>query len=163
VEKFFARNLAGLSHARTRAGPAREGTSYPPSTHADEKSDVVPSKPPMTFRGGRGGKGPHPREQPAGGRGSNTAPSRHVEPIDGYASDRPRPQAASRPALGPRERCLSSALRDLCGGPGAILVATATIACVLSVCPLSGLCAPENVLIQINGRQPNSGTEPTYG
>src|SRR5215472_3922989 len=27
VEKFFARNLGGLTRARTRAGPAREGTS----------------------------------------------------------------------------------------------------------------------------------------
>ena len=40
VEKFFARNLGGLIHARTRAGPAREGaTSRTPSMYVDEKSD----------------------------------------------------------------------------------------------------------------------------
>jgi hypothetical protein len=39
VEKFFARNLGGLTRARTRAGPAREGKSRTPSMHADEKSD----------------------------------------------------------------------------------------------------------------------------
>ena len=46
VEKFFARNLGGLTRARTRAGPAREGRSRTPSMHADEKSDevVVPRK-----------------------------------------------------------------------------------------------------------------------
>src|SRR5258708_14752283 len=46
VEKFFARNLGGLTRARTRAGPAREGRSRTPSMYADEKSDevVVPRK-----------------------------------------------------------------------------------------------------------------------
>src|SRR5271167_3564583 len=39
VEKFFARNLGGLTRARTRAGPAREGKSRTPSMYADEKSD----------------------------------------------------------------------------------------------------------------------------
>jgi hypothetical protein len=40
VEKFFARNLVGLIHARTRV-PARLGkaTSRTPSTYVDEKSD----------------------------------------------------------------------------------------------------------------------------
>src|SRR5215471_12919209 len=41
VEKFFARNLGGLTRARTRAGPAREGRSRTPSMYADEKSDEV--------------------------------------------------------------------------------------------------------------------------
>jgi hypothetical protein len=46
VEKFFARNLGGLTRARTCAGPAREGNSRTPSMYADEKSDeaVVPRK-----------------------------------------------------------------------------------------------------------------------
>ena len=39
MEKFFARNLGGLTRARTRAGPAREGKSRTPSMYADEKSD----------------------------------------------------------------------------------------------------------------------------
>ena len=41
VEKFFARNLGGLTRARAYAGPAREGTSYTPSMYADETSDEV--------------------------------------------------------------------------------------------------------------------------
>ncbi len=46
VEKFFARNLGGLTRARSRAGPAREGKSRTPSMYADEKSDeaIVPWK-----------------------------------------------------------------------------------------------------------------------
>ena len=40
VEKFFARNLGGLIHARhSCAGPAREATSRTPSMYVDEKSD----------------------------------------------------------------------------------------------------------------------------
>jgi hypothetical protein len=40
VEKFFARNLGGLTHARTRV-PGRLGkaTSRTPSMYVDEKSD----------------------------------------------------------------------------------------------------------------------------
>ena len=40
------RTLGGLTRARTRAGPAREGKSRTPSMYADEKSDevVVPRK-----------------------------------------------------------------------------------------------------------------------
>ena len=40
VETFFARNLGGLIHARTRV-PGRLGkaTSHTPSMHVDEKSD----------------------------------------------------------------------------------------------------------------------------
>jgi hypothetical protein len=46
VEKFFARNLGGLTRARTGAEPAREGKCRTPSMHADEKSDeaIVPKK-----------------------------------------------------------------------------------------------------------------------
>jgi hypothetical protein len=46
VEKFFARNLGGLTRARILAGPAREGKSRTPSMNADEKSDeaIVPRK-----------------------------------------------------------------------------------------------------------------------
>jgi hypothetical protein len=47
VEKFFARNLGGLIHARARV-PGRLGkaTSRTPSMYVDEKSDeaVVPAK-----------------------------------------------------------------------------------------------------------------------
>ena len=52
VEKFFAWNLGGLTRARTRAGPAREGKSRTPSMYADEKSDevVVPTKRPNKGR-----------------------------------------------------------------------------------------------------------------
>jgi hypothetical protein len=52
VEKFFARNLGGLTRARTRAGPAREGKCRTPSMHADEKSDevVVPTRRPNKGR-----------------------------------------------------------------------------------------------------------------
>src|SRR6202051_5318157 len=52
VEKFFARNLGGLTRARTRAGPAREGKSRTPSMYADEKSDeaVVLTKRPNKGR-----------------------------------------------------------------------------------------------------------------
>ena len=52
VEKFFARNLGGLTRARTCAGPAREGNSRTPSMYAGEKSDevVVPRKRPNKGR-----------------------------------------------------------------------------------------------------------------
>src|SRR5215472_17942905 len=64
VEKFFARNLGGLTRARTRAGPAREGRSRTPSMHADEKSDevVVPRK--------RSNKGRQLPAEVVGGRAS---------------------------------------------------------------------------------------------
>jgi hypothetical protein len=41
VETFFARNLGGLIHARTRVVPGRLGkaTSRTPSMYMDEKSD----------------------------------------------------------------------------------------------------------------------------
>src|SRR5258708_4336638 len=38
VEKFFARNLGGLTRARSHAGPAREGKSRTPSMYADERA-----------------------------------------------------------------------------------------------------------------------------
>ena len=46
MEKFFARNLGGLTRARPRAGPAREGRSRTPGMYVGEKSDevVVPRK-----------------------------------------------------------------------------------------------------------------------
>ena len=52
VEKFFARNLGGLTSARLRAGPAREGKSRTPSMYAGEKSDeaVVLTKRPNKGR-----------------------------------------------------------------------------------------------------------------
>ena len=52
VEKFFVRNLGGLTRARTCAGSAREGRSRTPSMYADEKSDeaVIPRKRPNKGR-----------------------------------------------------------------------------------------------------------------
>src|SRR6266566_1541692 len=52
VEKFFARNLGGLTRARTCSGPAREGNIRTPSMYADEKSDeaIVPRKRPNKGR-----------------------------------------------------------------------------------------------------------------
>jgi hypothetical protein len=99
VEKFFARNLGGLTRARTCAGPAREGNSRTPSMYADETSDeaVVPRK--------RPNKG---RQLPA-------------EVVEGRAS--PEGNAADvRPEGG--ARCVSSARRDLCGGRSAMAVPT---------------------------------------
>jgi hypothetical protein len=122
VGKFFARNLGGLTHARKFAGPAREGKSRTPSMHVDEKSDeaVLPRKRPnnerQLWRSWR--EGPHPGKQPTGGRGSDTEPSYHVDPIGGCAPDRRRfkPRAADVRPEGGEARCVSSAHRDLCGG-----------------------------------------------
>src|SRR6516225_6018824 len=52
VEKFFVRNLGGLTRARPRAGPAWEGRSRTPSMYVGEKSDevVVPRKRPNKGR-----------------------------------------------------------------------------------------------------------------
>jgi hypothetical protein len=75
VEKFFARNLGGLIHTRTRV-PGRLGkaTSRTPSMYVDEKSDeaIVLAK-------------------RLGGRGSDTEPKCRVDPNDGGASDDERP------------------------------------------------------------------------
>ena len=99
VGKFFVRNLGGLIHARKFAGPAREGKSRTPSMHVDEKSDeaVLPRKRPNKGRQllaevveGRAS----PKGKPTGGRGSDTEPSYHVDPIGGCAPDRMRPQTA---------------------------------------------------------------------
>ncbi len=91
VEKFFARNLGGLTRARTCAGPAREGNSRTPSMYADEKSDeaILPRKRPN--KGWRHlaevveGRASPKGKQPTGGRGSDSAPSCHVDPIGGCA------------------------------------------------------------------------------
>src|SRR5215475_7316222 len=91
VEKFFARNLGGLTRARTCTGPAREGNSRTPSMHVDEKSDeaILPRKRPN--KGWR-----HPAEA-VEGRASPKGNSRqaavvrtlrrvcHVDPIGGCA------------------------------------------------------------------------------
>src|SRR5450759_3715231 len=67
VEKFFARNLGGLIHARPRV-PGRLGkaTSRTPSMYVDEKSDeaIVPAK--RLNKGSNSRRkswreGPHPR------------------------------------------------------------------------------------------------------
>jgi hypothetical protein len=92
VEKFFARNLGGLIHARTRV-PGRLGkaTSRTPSMYVDEKSDeaILPEKRLNnggSSRGSRGGKGLTQGDQPLGGRGSDTEPKCRVDPNDGCAA-----------------------------------------------------------------------------
>src|SRR5258706_4407791 len=56
-----------------------------------------------TSGGGRGGKGLPRGEQPTGGRGSDTEPSYHVDPIGGCAPVRMRVQTVCRPTFDPRE------------------------------------------------------------
>jgi hypothetical protein len=87
VETFFARNLGGLIHARSRV-PGRLGkaTSRTPSMHVDEKSDEATvlakrlNKGRQLSAGSRGGKGLTHGEQPLGGRGSDTEPKGRVDP-----------------------------------------------------------------------------------
>ncbi len=117
VEKFFARNLGGLTRARTCAGPAREGKSRTPSMYADEKLDeaVVPRK--------RPNKG---RQLPAGVVEGRASPKGVVRTLSRDTTSI-RLAAVRRIAGGinPRAtdvrpeggaRCVSSARRDLCGG-----------------------------------------------
>jgi hypothetical protein len=106
VEKFFARNLGGLTRARSRAGPAREARSRTPSMYVGEKSDevVVPRKRPNKAR-------QFPAEIMKG-RASPEGNSRqaavvrtarcHVDPIGGCAPEGMR-FTACRPTLDPRE------------------------------------------------------------
>ena len=92
VEKFFAWNLGGLIHARTRV-PGRLGKaiSRTSSMYVDEKSDeaIVLAKRLNKGRqlpgGSRGGKGLTQGEQPLGGRGSDTEPKCRVDPNNGCA------------------------------------------------------------------------------
>jgi hypothetical protein len=93
VEKFFARNLGGLIHTRTRV-PGRLGkaTSRTPSMYVDEKSDeaIVPAK--RLNKGGQlsaevvEGRASPKGGQPLGGRGSDTEPRCRVDPNDGCAA-----------------------------------------------------------------------------
>src|SRR5713226_601709 len=75
------------------SGPAREGNSRTPSMYADEKSDeaVVPRKRPNKGRQLPAevveGRAFTRREQPTGGRGSDTEPRCHVDPIGGCAPE----------------------------------------------------------------------------
>ena len=94
LEKFFARNLGGLIHARTRV-PGRLGkaTSRTPSMYVDEKSDeaIVLAKrlnkgrqlPAEVVEGRASPKG----NSRLGGRGSDTEPICRVDPNNGCASD----------------------------------------------------------------------------
>jgi hypothetical protein len=93
VETFFARNLGGLIHARTRV-PGRLGKaiSRTPSMYVDEKSDEAIV---LTKRLNKGrqlpaevveGRALTQGEQPLGGRGSDTEPKCRVDPNDGCAS-----------------------------------------------------------------------------
>src|SRR5215467_11232597 len=133
VEKFFARNLGGLTRARTRAGPAREGRSRTPSMYADEKSDevVVPRK--------RSNKGRQLPAEVVEGRASPEGNSRQAAVVRTLSRATTsirlaavrwracgfKPHAADvRPEGG--ARCVSSARRDLCGGRSVMSVPTAT-------------------------------------
>src|SRR6266851_8505000 len=133
VGKFFARNLGGLTRARTCAGPAREGNSRTPSMHADEKSDeaIVPSK--------RPNKGRQLPAEAVEGRASPKGNSRQAAVVRTLSRDATsirlaavrriaggfKPRAADvRPEGG--ARCVSSARRDLCGGRSVMSVPTAT-------------------------------------
>jgi hypothetical protein len=122
VEKFFARNLGGLTRARTCAGPAREGNSRTPSMYADEKSDeaVVPRK--------RPNKGRQLPAEVVEGRASPKGNSRQAAVVRTLSRNTTsiRLAAVRRIAVGykpraadvrpeGRARCVSSARRDLCG------------------------------------------------
>src|SRR5215831_2849368 len=134
VEKFFARNLGGLTRARTRAGPAREGRSRTPSMYADEKSDevVVPRK--------RSNKGRQLPAEVVEGRASPEGNSRQAAVVRTLSRATTSIRLAAvrwcacgfklraadvRPEGG--ARCVSSARRDLCGGRSVMSVPTATI------------------------------------
>ena len=123
VGKFFARNLGGLTRARTCTGPAREGKSHTPSMYADEKSDevVVPRK--------RPNKGRQLPAEVVEGRASPEGNSRQAAVVRTLSrvTTSTRLAAVRRGAggLNPRAadvrpeggaRCVSSARRDLCGG-----------------------------------------------
>lgn len=94
VETFFARNLGGLIHARTRvpgrlgkATAARRACTWmrsrmrPYYLRSDEQREAA-------LGGSRGGKGLTQGQQPLGGRGSDTEPKCHVDPNDGCAAGR---------------------------------------------------------------------------
>ena len=92
VENFFARNLGGLIHARTRV-PGRFGkaTSRTPSMYVDEKSDEAIVLAKRLNKGrqlsaevveGRAS----PKGNSLGGRGSDTEPKYRVDPNNGCAS-----------------------------------------------------------------------------
>ena len=127
MEKFFARNLGGLIHARKFAGPAREGKSRTPSMHVDEKSDeaVLPRK--------RPNKGRQLLAEVVEGRASPKGNSRQAAVVRtlSRASTSIRLAAVRRIARGLTPygadvrpeggaRCVSSARRDLCGGRSAM-------------------------------------------
>src|SRR5215468_7098178 len=140
VEKFFARNLGGLTRARTRAGPAREGRSRTPSMYADEKSDevVVPRK--------RSNKGRQLPAEVVEGRASPEGNSRQAAVVRTLSRATTAIRLAAvrwcacgfklraadvRPEGG--ARCVSSARRDLCGGRSVVSVPTATLRAAYSI------------------------------
>ena len=133
VEKFFARNLEGLTRARTCAGPAREGNGRTPSMYADEKSDevVVPRKRPNKGRQlpaevveGRASPEGNSRQAAVVRTLSRVTTSIRLAAVRQTAGDF-KPRAADvRPEGG--ARCVSSARRDLCGGRLVTAVPTAT-------------------------------------
>jgi hypothetical protein len=91
--------------------------------YADEKSDeaVVPRSDRTkegNFRRRRGGKGLTRGKQPTGGRGSDTEPRCHVDPIGGSAPERMQFQNHVPPTFDPREEpgALAAHARICAGG-----------------------------------------------
>src|SRR5216684_2686768 len=131
VVKFFVRNLGGLTRARTRAGPAREGRSRTPSMYADEKSDevVVPRK--------RSNKGRQLPAEVVEGRASPEGNSRQAAVVRTLSRDATsiRLAAVRRVRMRFQTACSrrstrGSARRDLCGGRSVMSVLTATIVAI---------------------------------
>src|SRR5260221_7767890 len=127
VEKFFARNLGGLTRARSRAGPAREGKGRTPSMYADEKSDeaIVPWKRPNKGRQlpaevveGRASPKGNSRQAAVVRTLSRVTTSIRLAAVRRIAGGL-KPRAADVRPEG-KARCVSSARRDLCGARSAM-------------------------------------------
>ena len=72
-----------------------------------------------TSGGGRGGKGLTQGKQPTGGRGSDTEPRCHVDPIGGCAPERMQFQNHVPPTFDPREEPGALAAHaGICAGSG---------------------------------------------
>ena len=94
VETFFARNLGGLIHARTylpgrlgKAQAARRACTWMRSRMGLQYRGSDRTKE-ATSSGGRGWKGLTQGKQLTEGRGSDSEPNSHVDPIGGCALDR---------------------------------------------------------------------------
>ena len=100
--KFFARNLGGLIHARTRV-PGRLGkaTSRTPSMYVDEKSDEAILLEKRLNKGRQlSAEVVEGRASLLAGRGSDTEPKCRVDPNDGCAAGVTKAFIARRRTLG---------------------------------------------------------------